>query len=217
MVEKQTLIPRSNYFYPNRIGRLYLKSLEEVLGESGLNALLNLVGLSQFIVELPPDDLERSFDFAFMASISQALDDSYGPRGGRRLALQSGRIVFQHGLRIFGPLVGATDLAFRVLPLSTKVRIGLPLLSRIFTQFSDQVTRVESYATYHLYYIDRCPVCWGRTADEAVCHVATGVLQEALHWVSGGEEFLVEETACIAAGAESCVFRITREPLPPLS
>ena len=207
------LVAPSIYYYPNRIGRLYLEALAELLGESGLNALLNLLELKHFIGSLPPDDLERAFNFADFSNLNMGLEIAYGPRGGQRLANQSGRLAFARGLKLFGPLVGVTDLAFRVLPLSTKIKIGLPLLARIFNQFSDQITRVESFTDHHLYYIDRNPVCWGRSSEEPICHTAVGVLQEGLHWASGGDEFQVEEIACSAMGAESCVFKIVPTPL----
>ena len=37
-------------------------------------------------------------------------------------------------------------------------------------------------------------------AYDPVCHLAVGLLQEALYWVSGGKVFNVEEKTCIAAG-----------------
>jgi predicted hydrocarbon binding protein len=93
------------------------------------------------------------------------------------------------------------------------MRIGLPAMARVFTQFSDQITRVESFDDHQLYYIDRCPVCWGREADRQICYVAVGLLQEGLRWVSGGLEFRVEEVECFAQGAEACTFKIDKDPI----
>ena len=53
--------------------------------------------------------------------------------------------MFARGLKGFGALAGVGDLAFKVLPLSTKLKIGVPAVARIFTQFSDQSSRVEEY------------------------------------------------------------------------
>lgn len=206
-------VPKSGYYYPNRIGRIYLEAMEEVMGRNGLNALLNLTGLREYIQELPPENLERAFDFSDFSNLNQGLDDIYGPRGGRGLALRGGRATFARGLKGFGALAGVGDLAFKVLPLATKIRIGLPAMARVFTQFSDQITRVESFDDHHLYYIDRCPVCWGREADRPICFVAVGLLQEGLRWVSGGLEFRVEEIECVAMGAESCTFKIDKDPI----
>lgn len=83
-------VPRSGYYYPNRLGRAYLQALEEVAGRYGLNALLNLKGLQQYIQELPPNDLQRQFDFAYFSRLSQGLEEIVGPRGGRGLAPQAG-------------------------------------------------------------------------------------------------------------------------------
>lgn len=209
----RNIVPKSGYYYPNRIGRIYLEAMEEVMGRNGLNALLNLIGLKEYIQEYPPENLERAFDFSDFSNLNQGLDDIYGPRGGRGLALRGGRATFARGLKGFGALAGVGDLAFKVLPLATKMKIGLPAMARVFTQFSDQITRVESFDDYHLYHIDRCPVCWGRQADKQICYVAVGLLQEGLRWVSGGMEFRVEEVDCIAMGSDSCTFKIDKEPI----
>jgi predicted hydrocarbon binding protein len=46
-----------------------------------------------------------------------------------------------------------------------------------------------------------------------VCFASTGVLQEALRWVSNGKEFRVDETTCIGMGDSSCDFVIYKEPI----
>ncbi|RMG99153.1 MAG: 4-vinyl reductase [Chloroflexi bacterium] len=195
------------------MARILLESMEEVMGRNGLNALLNLTDMRQFIHELPPDNLERAFDFAHISNLTRGLDEIYGPRGGRGLALRGGRAIFSRGLKQFGALAGVSDLAFKVLPLQVKLKIGIPAVARIFTQFSDQTSRVEEFDDHFLYYIDRCSMCWGRHTDRPICYIAVGILQEALRWVSGGLEFRVEEIACIGMGAESCIFRIDKEPI----
>ena len=81
-------------------------------------------------------------------------------------------------------------------------------LAKIFTQISDQRTRVE-YANDHiLYAVDRCPACWGQQSKDPICFVATGLLEEGLRWISGGREYRVEEIECIAAGNDACIFTI---------
>lgn len=208
------LVPLSGYYYPNKMGRIFLLALEEVMGRNGLNALLNLIDLREYIQDLPPDNLERQFDFAHITNLNKGLEDIYGPRGGRGLALRGGRAIFSRGLKGFGALAGVGDLAFKVLPLKTKLRIGVPAVARIFTQFSDQTSRVEDHGDHFLYYIDRCSMCWGRqNCDRPVGFIAVGILQETLRWVSGGLEFRVEELECICQGAESGVFRIDKEPI----
>jgi len=207
------LVPTSGYYYPNKMARILLISMEEVMGRNGLNALLNLIDMRQFITDLPPDNLEREFEFAYISNLNHGLEEIYGPRGGRGLALRGGRAIFSRGLKQFGALAGVGDLAFKVLPLRTKLKIGLPAVARIFTQFSDQTSRVEEFDDHFLYYIDRCSMCWGQETDHAVCHIAVGILQETLRWISGGLEFRVNAVECIGMGAKMGVIRIDKEPI----
>lgn len=207
------LVPPSGYYYPNKMGRILLISMEEVMGRNGLNALLNLIDLREYMQELPPDNLEREFDFSHISNLNKALRDIYGPRGGRGLALRGGRAIFSRGLRQFGALAGVSDLAFKVLPLKTKLKIGVPAVARIFTQFSDQTSHVEELDDHFLYTIERCSECWQQTVDRPVCYIAVGILQETLRWVSGGLEFRVDQTACRAMGDDACVFKIDKDPI----
>lgn len=195
------------------MGRILLASMEEVMGRNGLNALLNLTDMRPFIQEPPPDDLERKFDFSYIANLNKGLDEIYGPRGGRGLALRGGRAILSRGLKQFGALAGVGDLAFKVLPLKTKLKIGVPAVARIFTQFSDQTSHVEEFDDHFLYYIDRCSMCWKRQTDRPICYIAVGILQEALRWVSGGLEFRVDEIDCVAMGGKACIFKIDKEPI----
>jgi len=70
-------------FYPNLIGRLYLISLEDVMGRNGVNALLNLSGARNLVNSYPPSNLKREFPFAELTTISKATETMYGPRGAR--------------------------------------------------------------------------------------------------------------------------------------
>jgi predicted hydrocarbon binding protein len=207
-------IPKSEYHYANKIVLITLKALEEVMGKNGLNAILNLAHLPHLIDNYPPDNLEREFNFADFSALNLALEEMYGPRGGRGLALRAGRAAFADALRNFGALAGAGDLAFKVLPLQAKMRIGLPAMARIFSQISDQLSTVQEQENEFIYTIHRCPVCWGRSGvDKPVCFVAVGLLQEGLKWVSGGNEFRVNESKCFAMGDEVCEFVIQKTPI----
>ena len=207
-------IPPSGYFYPNKFALITLNAFEQVMGKNGLNAILNLAHLSPLIDNYPSDNLEKEFDFAHYAAVNVALEEMYGPRGGRGLALRAGRALFADALRNFGALAGVGDLAFKVQPLPAKLRIGLPAMARIFTQVSDQRSTVKEDGNEIVYTIHRCPVCWGRSGlDKPVCFIAVGLLQEGLKWVSGGSEFRVNESRCIAMGDEVCEFIIQKTPV----
>jgi predicted hydrocarbon binding protein len=205
---------KSGLYYPNKFGLITIKSLEDVMGKNGLNAILNLADISHYVDNYPPDDLEKGFDFSELSAIGTALEEMYGPRGGRGLALRAGRATFSDALRNFGALAGVADLAFVVLPLDAKLRIGLNAFAKMFVQLTDQETRVEEQGNEFIWTILKCPCCWGRRNEEKpVCFVAAGLLLESLKWVSGGNEFRVTESKCIAVGDDVCEFVIPKEPI----
>ena len=78
-------IPKAGLYYPNKIGRIAMMALEEVMGKNGVNAILNMANLQSHIDNLPANNLERQFDFADFSVINGALEEMYGPRGGRGL------------------------------------------------------------------------------------------------------------------------------------
>ncbi len=207
------LIPKSGLYYPNKIARIALSALEDVMGKNGLNAILNLANQSHLIDNPPPDNLERQFDFADFSAINGALEEMYGPRGGRGLALRAGRATFDGALRNFGALAGVGDIAFKVLPLPIKVRIGINAMARIFSQTSDQKSTVEDFEDHYLYTIHRCPVCWGRTTDKPACFIATGLLLSGAKWVSGGNEFRITQVRAHSCGDPTCDFVVQKEPV----
>ncbi|MFN8528910.1 MAG: 4-vinyl reductase [Anaerolineae bacterium] len=206
---------KSGFYYPNKFARLAIEAMEEIMGQNGLNAILNLAKLEQFINNYPPDNLEKQFDFTDFTALNVALEDMYGPRGGRGLALRAGRAIFAGGLRSFGALAGVSDLAFKVLPLNAKLKVGVPAMANIFSQFSDQISNVyEEGGDKIIYTMERCALCWGRPKiDRPVCFMGQGLLQEGLRWVSGGREFKVDMTTCIAKGDDMSRFVIFKEPI----
>ena len=111
-------------------------------------------------------------------------------------------------------MLGMTELAYRLLPLNMKLKARPRGLRRNLQPLhrSDGPSRRDTR---------RLPVSHGpaaRCAGDAawISPVATwqsGFFQEGLAWMSGGKNFLVEETACAACGDSACILRIVRQPL----
>lgn len=207
-------IPESGYFNSNKFARIFLESIQDITGQGGLNSILNYAGLASLINNLPADNLERAFDFAYFSRINQTLTELYGDRGGRGISLRVGRTTFDDMLKDYGELAGVNDPAFKVLPKNAKIKFGLNAMARVFTEKSDQISSLTEDSDHFIYRVERCPVCWGREkADHPVCYYMVGLIQEGLHWVSGGKEFQVKETKCIAMGDPACEFEIHKENL----
>ncbi len=200
------------YAFPNKMGRILLLAMEEVMGQNGLTAILNLANLRHLQGRYPPNNFDLDFLFDDVSRLFTALDEMYGPRGGRALALRIGRACFRFGIKDFGPMLGIADLAFRVIPLDMKMRIGFEVAAEVFNKFTDHHVHLEEDEDHLLWITERCGVCWGRQAAAPCCYATVGLLQEGLYWVSGGLNFDVEEIACIAAGDETCTIRVAKQP-----
>ncbi|MFN2112241.1 MAG: V4R domain-containing protein [Anaerolineales bacterium] len=206
--------PPSGFYNSNKFARIFLESIQEITGNHGLNAILNYANLPELVNQMPPDDLEKSFDFSSFAAINQALEEVYGCRGGKGLALRIGRTTFADVLKDYGDLAGVSDIAFKILPLQAKIKFGLDAMARIFSEKSDQTSSVREEKDTYVYLVKRCPICWGRsTAEEPICYYMVGLLKEGLSWVSGGKEFKISEKKCVALGDEACEFVIQKQPV----
>jgi len=203
----------SGLYYPNRIARAFFAAMDDVMGQNGLSQLLEIAALESYQSELPPDNLERGFDFAEIAALNMALERMYGTRGGRGMALRIGQRAFACGLKNFGAMRAVTAPAFRSLPLPKRVDYGLRGLAAILTNFSDQSSSIEVEDNALHFVSDISPFSWGRTADKSVCHMMVGMILECLRWTSNGYEFYVREVQCHATGHDQCVFRVNKSAI----
>jgi predicted hydrocarbon binding protein len=195
------------------MGRIILLAMEEVIGREATHSVLKQASLSAYADKLPEPRSDRTFSFETVSRLLESLEQAYGPQGGRGTALRIGRSCFQYGLREYGSLLGITEMAFRLLPLSTKLQVGARSFAELFNKHTDQRVRVEEKAGKLFWHIERCPLCWERHASEPICQMAVGLLQESLYWLSGGKIFNVEEIACIARGDAACTILIDQTPI----
>jgi len=207
------MINTETFYYPNRMGRIILLSMDEVMSRNGVVAILKLSALSNYVDKYPANDSAREFSFQTLGTIMDMMEQVYGPHGGRGLALRVGRSCFNNGIRQYGTQLGITEMAFRLLPLPLKVSAGAKAFAELFNNLTDQRVRVEEEDGRLLWHIDRCPLCWDRKSYDPVCHLAVGLLQEALYWLSGGKVFNVEEKTCIATGDQSCTLVVDQTPI----
>ncbi|RMF81122.1 MAG: hypothetical protein D6737_05980 [Chloroflexi bacterium] len=195
------------------MGRVLLLATEDVIGTSGLMALLRTAALHRYQNTLPSNNLDKQFPFEDVSALSLAVDRVYGPRGGRNTALRIGEAAFKRALFEFGPVMGIDDMIVRLLPWSVKLDRWGEILSGMYNGFSDQIIRLESDSDAVYWHVERCPFCWGRQMLEPRCFIFVGLLQESLRWLSGERTYPVEQTTCTAMGDACCTFVIGRTPL----
>lgn len=201
------------YFYPNRMGRIIVYSMKHVLGQDRVQEVMRVAGQERLLTTKSLGSFEKRFPFATVSVLQSATEEVFGVRAGRQLNYRVGQGTLSLGLKDFDPVLGIADLPMRLMPLGMKLRVGLDVFAGVFNQFSDQVVKLSETETHHLWIIERCPVCWERRTDEPCCHLAGGLLEEALFWGTGGRRFRIEEVQCVAMGHPTCTFQIDRRPL----
>jgi predicted hydrocarbon binding protein len=200
------------FYYPNRMGKIILHSLQEMIGDTDFKRVLEVAKLPQLFDHPPSGDLDRGFPFEHVSQVQSAVETIFGTDEGREINRKVGRLCLSGGLQEFNPLIGIADLPVRMLPLGLKLHVGFDMFAMVFNRFTDQVVTLGEDSTNYLWTIQRCPVCWNRHTDGPCCHLAVGILQESLSWATGGKEFEVVETACVGKGDEACVISISKRP-----
>ncbi len=198
---------------PTQAGMILLQAMEEIIGQNGVNMVLNMAGLSELINSNTLSTEKQKTSFEVASRLQETLEQVYGPHGGSGVAVRIGRAGFYYGLRAYGARLRVTESAFRLLPLRTKLERGAAALAELLNQDTPQHVLFQMTDKQFTWEIEGCPLCWNRHTTRPVCHMATGFLQESLYWASGGKIFNVKESRCIACGNPACTFVIDLKPL----
>jgi predicted hydrocarbon binding protein len=205
-------IKNEDCFYPNRWPRIILETTEEIVGKNGVNALLNMAGLNQYIGNYPEDNMKKEFPFEHVGRLQQAYWDMYGPRGARAFAIRAGTKTLNDGIERFGKVAAAARAAMTIGSVNRRMSIGLEFFAKFFNAVSDQKVSVEEDDEAWYWKIKTCPMCTGRTSDDPVCHLAVGVLQGAIeNFVSKNARYRITPTHCQAMGHEEGSITIEKE------
>src|SRR5687768_13255508 len=133
----------TTYYYPNKWARIVFTSAEEVMGDRGVTALLNMANMKEYIDNYPPDNMKKEFPFEKVGLLQQAIWDMYGNRGARVFATRAGEQSFKDGLSQFKSVAAAASIAMKVGTLEAKAKIGLEFFSKFFNAVSDQVVEIS--------------------------------------------------------------------------
>ena len=210
------MLEPSGFYYPNRFARAYLLGMQEVLGAESYDNILDMTGLKVYLSLLPPNTMDRQFDFAYLAALNEGLEEMFGGRGGGGVAMRIGRAWFGQGMISFGAFAGLSHPSFQSLPLERRAHIALEALVSVFTEYSDQDTQMRIEDGVYQIIVDTSPMCWGRQAEKPVCHALVGLIQACLHEASNGYEYHVQEQACHAIGHDHCEFHVHQKPIGQL-
>jgi hypothetical protein len=193
--------------------RTYLEALQEILGNNGLHVLLRYSGLEEWIKNPPPENLAKEVDFADFSKLCAVLDDFYGLRGGHGVARRASWASYAPLRQALADIPDVSVWDKVELSLEKKIKGTLVGTARIISGATDQYSTVEEDDHSFFFTVHKCPVCWGRTSEEPICHSTLGALEEAMRWSFGGQWFFIEEIQCMAMGDEVCQYRTDKNPL----
>ncbi len=197
---------------PNAALRTLFLAIEEVMGENGTKAVLNLSGMQHYIGNYPPNDLNQDVKFSQYGLAQQAIEDFYGPRGARAILQQIGRATFRYGLNEQPAILGVAGLALRLLPKQTRMKLILSRLAEAATKTVNQPTHLEEDDDAFIFVVDACPCAFReRKQTNPCCFTTVGAIQEGLKWATG-DHFQVREISCINAGDDVCQYRVNKQP-----
>ena len=153
----------------NSLVRQALTSMQEVMGEHGLNAVLKSCGLDRFAGNFPPNDLEPSIHASQYAQLNQAIEDFYG-RGGRGMLRRIGKASFQYGVREQAALLGVAGVALKVMPQKERIKFILNGMANALKKSNPEVDAYLDDSDGKLAYVEStCAICNGRQSDISIC------------------------------------------------
>jgi hypothetical protein len=191
----------------NSLVRQALTSMQEVMGDNGLNAILKSCGLERFVGNFPPNDLEPAIKTSQYAQLNQAIEDFYG-RGGKGILRRIGKASFQYAVREQAALLGVAGVALKLLPERQRIKFILNSTADALKKSNAQVNAWVDDSGERLAYVDAtCAICHNRHSDRPICHLYIGSLTEAVQWATG-KEYEIVETHCSAKGDDYCRFEV---------
>jgi bacteriochlorophyll 4-vinyl reductase len=196
----------------NSIMRLALRATEATLGQSGLNAILRVAGLENYIEQPPRNDNQLGTPGTDLSALLAAILHMYGENATRGLFRRWGVLFGQGGVES-RPTAKLLRPMLTFLPLNRKVLTLLETLVREADQARGEPlhTVTETDDAFVLVFND-CLYCHGLRTSEPICLTVVGTLEATLKWGTG-RDYTVSETTCTARGDEACTFVIDKRPL----
>ncbi len=193
----------------NGLMRLALDATAVTIGKNGYYAVLRVAGLDRYIEALPPDDNHVATPGLDFAALMNGIFTMYGEPASRgifrRWGRQFGAAAVHHRLsaRILKPMLALLPLQRRVFTLLNA------LVNEANAGRGEPLHSVEVIPDAYLFTFRDCLYCYRLRPSEPVCYAIVGTIEAVLHWGTG-HDFVVRETACIACGANACVFEISK-------
>ncbi|KYK33629.1 MAG: hypothetical protein HXS46_16705 [Theionarchaea archaeon] len=198
----------------NLIMRVFLETIESIIGSNGLKSVLNYAHLEKYIGCLPPDNDEKEIPSEDLRSLYLTLHQMFGEKGAHGLQLRVGRENVHRGLKKRPGIARAMKVASRLVPETMKMRLGLERLAEYMKDASSvrvdpSFVGIEEQEDCFLFTQRDSLESDGITSEIPVCGVSQGIIEALIEWITG-HPHSVEEIECKATGYSADVFRISK-------
>jgi predicted hydrocarbon binding protein len=198
-------------YIPNSMMYITLLTVKEIIGENGLNAILNFTGLNKYRDNFPSNDDKLEVPGGEFATIIGGIIDIFGERGARPILYKAGRRGFQVALEKNPMVMGVMGMGLKL--LSKRKR-----LERVFAAGAEFTNKTFG-ENQRFYVTDEglvcelfdCYWCRGLKSNGPICFGEVGLDAEVAKWATG-DEHEVKEVLCRAKGDEVCKVVISFEP-----
>lgn len=193
--------------FSSRILRRFVEAAALELGTDPFAAMLALAELpASWIKPASVRKLDEVEAARRYAALQSAMRTYYG-RGARGALLRVGQRLWHHLLDDAALPGKAQAVIIKRLPLNTRRKSTLELLSRLLSAQHGDITLHT--LDLDLLLVDHAsPTTQGVQGRSPICFVTQGLIRESMLWATGQRPD-VEETSCKARGESTCEFRIT--------
>ena len=195
--------------------RIYLETIQSIVGTHGLKSVLNYAHLEKYINNFPPLDNSLEIPLEDIQNLYRSLLELFGQKGIRSLQMQVGEQIIQKSLEKH-PWFEKMLLPIRFLaPERKRLKIGLMILIRAVNRRyppsdDSQEPRLELKEEDCFVIIFRDN--WESEdvfSQSPVCHATVGSIKMFAEWTTG-HSYDVREVECRAMGHPADVFEISK-------
>jgi predicted hydrocarbon binding protein len=197
--------------------RVYLETIESIVGHHGLKSVLNYAHLEKYIDNFPSPNNRIAIPLVDLQNLCRSLLELFGKKGIRSLQLRVGREIIKRSLEKRSWIVRVLLLLRLLPPEHFKMRGALKGLMRAVEKSypckrdvsqGSQLELQEDRDYFFVIYRDS----WESEdvlSSLPVCHVTVGAIEAFLEWATG-HVYEVKEIECRAMGHPADVFRISK-------
>lgn len=195
---------------PGSLALIIFRTVEEHIGENGLNMFLKRADLQQYIDNPPPDDETPTIGMSKFKNAIQLVIELFGEKAAKPLLLRWGKLVFEYSLESRPTLFGLAGIVTKFMSDEGKTRF---ILKRVLHESENlyDVPHILTEDTDNFYVeIKDCFYCGDLQSENCICWSPVGFWKSMMKWITG-KEHTVKEIECRAQGKESCKFVISKQ------